>query len=208
LLYLIFTRLTGWLVLLGRSSTAKNVEILVLRHEIAVLRRTHPKPRLDWADRAIIAGLARLLPRPLRAFRLVTPATILHWHRRLVAKKWTYPHRIGRPSINEAIADLIERMAQDNPTWGYQRITGELLKLGHQVGISTVCRSKSHRPSSRIMQSSPPRSSPSDRLAAVQTVLRAAVRSGGAVATNHDLGAHRMHRHLRRLGQTNTDTPT
>jgi hypothetical protein len=190
LLYLIFTRLTGWLVLLGRSSTAKNVEILVLRHEIAVLRRTHPKPRLDWADRAMIAGLARLLPRPLRAFRLVTPATILHWHRRLVAKKWTYPHRIGRPSINEAIADLIERMAQDNPTWGYQRITGELLKLGHQVGISTVCRSKSHR------------------LAAVQTVLRAAVRSGGAVATNHDLGAHRMHRHLRRLGQTNTDTPT
>jgi transposase InsO family protein len=96
----------------------------------------------------MIAGLARLLPRPLRAFRLVTPATILHWHRRLVAKKWTYPHRIGRPSINEAIADLIERMAQDNPTWGYQRITGELLKLGHQVGISTVRRvlRRSHIP--------------------------------------------------------------
>jgi putative transposase len=140
LLYLIFTRLAGWLVLPGRSSATKDVELLVLRHEVAVLRRTNPKPRLDWPDRAILAGLVRMLPKPLRGFRLVTPATILRWHRRLMTKKWTFPHRTGRPPIDQATAALIERMAQENPTWGYQRITGELRKLGHRVGISTVRR--------------------------------------------------------------------
>jgi hypothetical protein len=88
---LIFVRLAGWLVLLGRSSAAMDVELLVLRHEVAVLRRTNPRPRLDWADRALFAGLIRLLPQPLRALRLVTPATILRWYRRLVARKRTYP---------------------------------------------------------------------------------------------------------------------
>jgi putative transposase len=131
---------TGWLVLLGRSSAAKDVEPLVLRHEVAVLRRTNPKPRLDRPDRAILAGLVRLLPKPLRGFRLVAPATLLRWHRRLLAKKWTYPRRTGRPPIDHTAAALIERMAQENPTWRYQRIAGELRKLGHRVSISTVRR--------------------------------------------------------------------
>ena len=99
LLYLIFDRLLGWLLLLARSSSSKDVELLVLRHEVAVLRRTIPQPRPDWADRALFAALIRRLPASLRGHRLVTPATVLRWHRRLVAKKWTYPNRpVDHPS--------------------------------------------------------------------------------------------------------------
>ena len=100
-------------MLLGRASSAKDVELLVLRHEVAVLRRTNPKPRLNWADRALFAALIQRLPAALRGHRLLTPATVLRWHRRLVIKKWTYPSRSGRPPVDPMIAALIERMARE-----------------------------------------------------------------------------------------------
>src|SRR6266487_4786128 len=91
MLYLVFVRLTGWMALLARSAASKDAELLVLRQEVAVLRRQNPRPKLDWADRAVIAALARLLPRPLRMARQITPDTLLRWHRRLVRWRWTYP---------------------------------------------------------------------------------------------------------------------
>jgi hypothetical protein len=145
LLYLIVDRFLSWLMLLGRATSSKDIELLVLRHEVAVLRRTNPKPCLGWADRALFAALIRRLPAVLRGHRLVTPATVLRWHRRLVAKNWTYPNRGGRPPVDQTIAALIERLARENETWGYQRIQGELLKLGHRVGASTVRRILKHR---------------------------------------------------------------
>ena len=139
--------MTGWF-LLGRSSAVKDVELLVLRHEVAVLRRSNPRPRLDWADRAVLAALIRHIPDWLRRHRLVTPGTVLRWHRRLIAKKWTYPHRTGRPPIGDTVAALIERMSQENAGWGYRRIQDELLKLGHRVAASTV---RDHRSGSETI---------------------------------------------------------
>jgi putative transposase len=133
-------QLCGWLVLLGRSSASKNAELLVLRHEVAVLHRTNPRPRLDWADRVILAALIRRLSGGLRAHRLITPGTVLRWHRRLITRKWTYPNPTGRPPVSAEIALLIERLATENRSWRYQRIQAELLKLGHRVGASTIRR--------------------------------------------------------------------
>ena len=115
LLYLIFRQVLGLFLLLGRPSSMKDVELLVLRHEVAVLRRTNPRPRMDWADRAVFAALVARLPRALRRHRLVTPDTILRWHRRLVRRRWTYPHRTGRPPIDDVLAALVMRMARENP---------------------------------------------------------------------------------------------
>jgi putative transposase len=141
MIYLMFVRLAGWLALLARSAASKDAELLVLRHEVAVLRRQHPRPKLDWADRAVLTALARLLPRPLRMSRLVTPDTLLDWHRRLVRWRWTYPRRGGRPPADARIAVLIEQMARENPSWGYKRIQGELLGLGYCAGPRGVRRS-------------------------------------------------------------------
>src|SRR5712691_8869895 len=104
-------RLSGWLILLGRSSASKNAELLVLRHEAAILRRATARPRLDWADRAVLAALIRLLPAQLRIHRLITPGTVLRWHRRLVTRHWTCPHRTGRPPVSAEVSALTGRLA-------------------------------------------------------------------------------------------------
>src|ERR1039457_1455940 len=120
-------RLFGWLALLARSGASKDMEILVLRHEVAVLRRQVTRPKPDWADRAVIAALAQLLPRPLRLHRIVTPGTLLAWHRRLIKKKWTYPNTTGRPPVSEELRELVRRILaaagltpaprRASPTW-------------------------------------------------------------------------------------------
>jgi hypothetical protein len=132
LLCLIFNLLLSWSILLGRTSTSKDIEILVLRHEVAVLRRINPRPRLDWADRVLLAALIRRLPDLLRRQRLITPTTVLRWHRRLVTKKWTYPNRSGRPPLDDIIAQLIQRLARENPTWGYPAHPGRAHFAAHR----------------------------------------------------------------------------
>jgi putative transposase len=138
LLYLIFCKVLGWLMLLARRSATKNAELLVLRHQVAVLRRQVARPRFDWADRAVLAGLSRMLPRSVWHGLFVQPATLLRWHRDLVRRRWTYPHRRGRPTVAAEIQSLVLRLARENSTWGYRRIHGELCRLGYRIGASTV----------------------------------------------------------------------
>jgi hypothetical protein len=138
-LYALVCRLLELLVLFARRDRAKELEILVLRHELSVLRRRVDRPRFEPHDRLLLAALSRLLPRRSWDAFLVRPETLLRWHRRLVARRWTYPHRRpGRPPIGGEVRDLIVRLARENSGWGYVRIVGELRKLEIDVSATYV----------------------------------------------------------------------
>ena len=140
-LYLLTCRLLGCLMMLARHEVSKDAELLVLRHENAVLRLEIGRVRYQPADRLWLAALSRLIPRPRwgEVFA-VTPGTLIAWHRRLVTRKWDYTsrRRPGRPSTAAAIRKLVIRIATDNPTWGHRRVQGELVRLGHRIAASTV----------------------------------------------------------------------
>ncbi|MDP9334848.1 MAG: hypothetical protein M3Q30_16285, partial [Actinomycetota bacterium] len=135
------------LVLRGHTDRSKDVEILVLRHQLAVLQRQSSRPRFGRDDRAIMAALARVLGRDRWSIFVVRPDTILRWHLRLVANHWTYPHRAGRPSTMVETRRTIIRLARENPTWGYRRIHGELAQLGITIAGRPCGRSSSERAS-------------------------------------------------------------
>ena len=139
LVYLVVCRVLGLLVLFARGDASKDFEILVLRHELSILRRQAPRPAFMAHDRLLLAAFSRVLPRRSWHAFLVRPETLLRWHRRLVAKRWTYPRaRPGRPPVDEAVRELIVRLARENTGWGYVRIVGELRKLGIDVSATLV----------------------------------------------------------------------
>ena len=140
-IYVLVRRVLELVVLRCRSRRYKELEIVVLRHELGVLRRQVSRPQLGDVDRVFLAAASRILPRPGWSIFLVKPATLLAWHRRLVAKHWTFAHRsCGRPPVDPAIRGLIVRLARENPRWGYQRIHGELAGLDVIVSVSTIRR--------------------------------------------------------------------
>jgi putative transposase len=137
--YLAVRNLFALVLLLARSRCAKELEILVLRHELAILRRQTRRPHLTPADRALLAALSRALPRPAWTSFHVKPETLLRWHRQLVARRWTYPHKKpGRPPLEQSLRSLILRLARENPDWGYRRIVGELKGLGVTASATSV----------------------------------------------------------------------
>jgi transposase len=139
LIYWALRRLLELIVARGRRDSANEIELLVLRHELAVLRRQAGWPRFRPADRALLAAFGRLLPRERWSALLVRPETIRRWHRHAVARRWTYQHRSpGRPSLDRMVRELIVRLARENPTWGYRRVQGELAQLGMKIAASTV----------------------------------------------------------------------
>src|SRR5271166_2325024 len=143
-MFLLTTRLAAWLRLARHEETWKTVEILILRHQLAVLQRRQPRrPRLDWADRALIASLLAVIPKARRhGLRLlVTPDTILRWHRDIVRRRWAAKSmrgKTGRPATRRNIRGLVLRLARENPGWGYRRIHGELAGLGVKIAASTA----------------------------------------------------------------------
>ena len=138
--YLVCRCLLQVVLLRRRSGAFKELEIVVLRHELSVLRCQARRPQLTMADRVLLAAASRLLPRENWRSFMVTLATLLRWHRRLVARRWTYGGRCGRPPIDEEIRTLVLRLARENPRWGYQRIAGELNGLGIAVSATTVAK--------------------------------------------------------------------
>jgi putative transposase len=139
--YLAFSAVLKLLLGQRRSEFAKDVELMVLRHQLVVLGRQAGRPALRPADRAFLAALARVLPRRRPLALVVTPQTLLRWHRELVRRKWAQPRRSpGRPPVDDRVRQLVLRLARENPRWGYPRIAGELLKLGPRVSPSTVRR--------------------------------------------------------------------
>jgi transposase InsO family protein len=138
LVYLVLRGVLELVVLRLRSNAFKELEIVVLRHELAVLRRTTYRPALTTSDRMFLAAASRLVPRALWRSFIVTPNTLLDWHRRLVARRWTYARRPGRPSVRRDVRELVVRLARENPRWGYQRIVGELKRLAITISPTTV----------------------------------------------------------------------
>jgi transposase len=137
--YLVVRNLFALVWLLGRPRRSKELEILVLRHELAILRRHASRPKLTRADRALLASLSRSLARPAWTVFSIKPETLLRWHRQLIARRWTHTHRTpGRPPLERSLRELILRLADENPHWGYRRIVGELKGVGISVSATSV----------------------------------------------------------------------